>query len=604
MANIADIRKQYPQYADLSDLDIAKGFHTKFYSDIPFDEFSQQLGLTTKQTTPKAGLLDFLPKGVPEWMQSKPGQGWDDVNAQAAGGDVTNPMAYLSEAQKTEQGPAMQAVGQGVNRALQVGAGIAKGAVINPAAAVAQVAGGETGRQFAEEAQKSYEQQRATSGAEGFDFAEVAGGIISPVNKLIPGLGAQGTVLGRGALQGVIGATLNPVTGENLTLEDVVAGKVEQAGIGALLGRIGGGLSEALTPTLKEGTRELIKSGVNVTPGQAFEGAWGGLFRKIEKLDIPTMRTNKDVINKQFTMSIGNEVLSSIDDKLPSNIKNGQQAFGYIQDKISKYYEDSLSKIGKVNPDEQLIQDLANIRKTIDTELADKPGLGKAFSGFMKENIANRIGKDGKLEATDLKKIEEIFRKKLDGMKALDTPGEVMKQAYDDAYKAVKSLILRNDKDGTIAKANEAYMKRARFMEAVNKNVSEIQGAQGNFSPAQMAQVAAKQGTPAQAAAGKAPLQSMATRALDIVGDTTPEGTKFREAMIVGKLSGLGALGLFKPVYAVPILVASGIPYQIAKQMMKDPGKVRLAVQKAVQDNPQILSNIASQQGLFGAGKE
>lgn len=601
MANIADIRKQYPQYADLSDLEIAKGFHTKFYSDIPFDDFSKQIGLTQpKAETP--GILDRF-KGTPDWMVSKPGQGWDDANAQAVGGDVTNPMAYLSEAQKTEQGAAGRLGGKIAQEVVRAGAGIAKGAIINPVAAIAQL-DSEGGRKFAEEAINAYETQRTNAGGTGFDAYELLGGVISPVNKLIPGIGAPGTVLGRGALQGAIGAVLNPVTGKNLTLEDVVAGKVEQAGIGALLGRLGGGIAEALTPTLKEGTRELVKSGVNVTPGQAFEGAWGGLFRKIEKLDIPTMRTNKDVINKQFTMSIGNEVLSSIDDKLPSNIKNGQQAFGYIQDKISNYYDDALMKIGKVNPDEQLVRDLANIRQTIDTELADKPGLGKSFSGFMKENIANRIGDDGKLDAEDLKQIESIFRKKLDKMKAEDTPGIVMKQAYDDAYKAVKSLILRNDKDGTIAKANEAYMKRARFMEAVNKNVSEISGAQGNFSPAQMAQVAAKQGTPAQAAAGKAPLQSMATRALDIVGDTTPEGTKFREAMIAGKLSGLGALGLFKPVYAVPILVASGIPYQVAKQMMKDPGKVRLAVQKAIQDNPQLLGTIAGQTGLFGAGQQ
>jgi len=167
----------------------------------------------------KKGMLDFLPKGVPDWMQSKPGQGWDDANAQAAGGDVTNPMAYLSEAQKTEQGPAMQTVSQGVNRGVQVGAGLAKGAVINPAAAIAQVAGGETGRQFAEQAQKSYETQRANAGAEGFDFAELAGAVASPINRLLPG----GTG-GQAALGGAVGAALTPVIGENLSMSDVLAG--------------------------------------------------------------------------------------------------------------------------------------------------------------------------------------------------------------------------------------------------------------------------------------------------------------------------------------------------------------------------------------------
>lgn len=558
-------------------------------------KIQQKLGVSDKPS-----FLDRF-KGVPDWMQSKPGQGWDDVNAPVAGGDVTNPMAYLSEAQKTEQGPAMQAVGQGVNRAVQVGAGLAKGAVINPAAAVAQVIGGETGRQFAEDAQKAYETQRANAGAEGFDFAELAGAVISPVNKLVPGVGATGTVLGRGAAQGVIGSLLNPVTGENLSLEDVVAGKVEQAGLGALFGRLGAGISGALTPTLKTGTRELIESGVPVTPGQAYEGAWGGLFRQIEKLDIPFMRVNKEAINKGFTTSIGNEVLSSIDDKLPANIQNGQQAFAYIQNKLTNYYDDAVTKIGTVKADKEFTDAVDATKTTIKNTLNNKQA--KEFNNYLKANIDGRI-KNGTLDGTDLKKMEEFFRKKIDSIKANDTTAETLKQGYDDAYKAIKGLILRNDADGSIAKANEGWMKRARFMEAVNKNVAEISGAQGNFSPAQLAQVAAKQGGPAQAAAGRAPLQSEATRALNIVGDTTDEASKFRNVMIAGKLTGLGALGFFSPTIAIPILTASGLSYAAAKQLMKDPGATRLAVQKALQDNPQLLGNIASQQGLFGAGKQ
>lgn len=557
-------------------------------------KIQEKLGITEKP-----GFLDRF-KGVPDWAQSKPGQGWDDVNAPVAGGDATNPMAYLSESQKTEQGPAMQAVGQGVNRAVQVGAGLTKGAVLNPATAVAQLVGGETGRQFAEDVQKSYETQRANAGAEGFDFAELAGAVVSPVNKLIPA-GATGTVAGRGALGGVVGAILNPVTGENLSLEDVVAGKVEQAGLGALFGRLGAGITGALTPTLKAGTRELMEAGVPVTPGQAYEGAWGGLFRQIEKLDIPTMRVNKDAINKGFTTSIGNEVLSSIDDKLPSNIKNGQQAFGYIQDKLGKFYDDAVQKIGTVKVDNELTTGLRNAGDEVINRLGPKQG--REVSNFISANVNSRL-KDGNIDGSDLKKLEEIFRKRIDSIKAVDTPAEVLKQGYDDAYKAIKGFILRNDKEGNIAKANEGWMKRARFMESVNKNLSEIQGGQGNFSPAQLAQVAGKQGSPAQAAAGTAPLQAEANRALNIVGDTTDEAQKFRNVMIAGKLTGLGALGFFTPTIAIPILTASGMSYAAAKQLMKEPGKFRLAVQKAIQDNPTLVGNIASQQSLFGAGQQ
>jgi hypothetical protein len=479
------------------------------------------------------------------------------------------------------------------------GQGVVKG-LIAPALAVTQLVGGEKGRQYVEGIQQQKEAARAEAGLEGFDVGELVGNVINPINRLIP-VGAAGTIAGRGAIGGVVGAVLNPVTGENLSLEDVVAGKVEQAGLGALFGRLGAGISGALTPTLKTGTRELIEAGVPVTPGQAYEGAWGGLFRQIEKLDIPTMRVNKEAINKGFTTSIGNEVLSSIDDRLPANIQNGQQAFGYIQNKISKYYDDSLEKIGTVKVDKELTDALDATKTTIKNSLNTKQS--KEFNNFLKANIDSRI-KQGNLEGTDLKKMEEFFRKKIDKIKATDTTAETLKQGYDDAYKAIKGFILRNDADGSIAKANEAYMKRARFLEAVNKNVAEIQGAQGNFSPAQLAQVAAKQGTPAEAARGTAPLQGQANRALDIVGDTTDEATKFRNLMIAGKLTGLGALGLFAPQFAVPILAASGMSYKAAQQLMKDPGATRLAVQKALRENPQLIGNIVSQQGLFGAGQQ
>jgi len=531
----------------------------------------------------KKGMLDFLPKGVPDWMQSKPGQGWDDANAQAAGGDVTNPMAYLSEAQKTEQGPAMQAVGQGVQRGLQAGAGLAKGAVINPAAALAQVAGGETGRQFAEQAQKSYETQRANAGAEGFDWAELAGSIISPANRIIPG----GTA-GRAAAGGAVGAAMTPVLGENLSMSDVLAGKVEQMGLGAVAGRLVGGLSNALTPTLKPGVRELMDKGIPVTPGQAYEGIPGVLYRQIEKLDIPGMRVNKDAINLAFTKSTGDDVLGIVGEKLPDNMQNGQQIFGYIQNKLTKFYDDALDKIGPVRPDQEFTQGIAQTVNNLNENLGAKNPATKEVKNFIQANVMQRIGKDGSFGAKDIKRLDEIFRTKIDSIKATDTPAELKRAAYDDAYKAIKGLLLRNDADGNITKANLAYMQRSRIMEATQKNAAEM-GAQGTYSPAEMAKVAAKQGGDIEAAMGTAPLQAEATKAMNIVGDTTTEAAKFRNLMIAGKLTGLGALGFFSPMIAGPILVASGLTYGAAKKLMESPSATRQAVSEALMSNPALF---------------
>lgn len=52
--NIAEIRKQYPQYNDLSDQQLADSLHGSFYSDIPKEEFYNKVGLTAS----KPGLID------------------------------------------------------------------------------------------------------------------------------------------------------------------------------------------------------------------------------------------------------------------------------------------------------------------------------------------------------------------------------------------------------------------------------------------------------------------------------------------------------------------------------------------------------------------
>lgn len=471
-------------------------------------------------------------------------------------------------------------------------AGIFKGAALNLPLAVTQVVGGEGGRQFVQQREQEYQQMRQQAGMEGFDVPQLVGAVVSPINKAIP-TGAAGTVAGRGALGGVIGSVMTPVVGEDLTAEDVAAGKVEQAGLGAVAGRLGSAFASALTPTLKPGTRELLREGIPVTPGQAYEGALGNLFRQIEKLDIPTMRVEKDAVNQAFTKSIGNEVLKSIDDKLPANVSNGQQIFGYIQNKLTQYYDDALAKIGPVKADDGFVNSLQGVIGTTKSELSTAK-LGKSFENFMKANVINRFD-DGTITGKDLKQVESIFRKKIDSLKGTDYDSIVLKTAYDDAYKAIKGLIARNDETGSIAKANEAWMKRARIMEAVNKNVAEAEGMVGTFSPAELARVAAKQGSKAEAAKGTAPLQEQATRALNVVGDTTGEAAKFRNVMIAGKLTGLGALGLFAPSIAIPILTASGMTYKAAQALMADPSATRLAVQEALQRNPGLFGQIAGQ---------
>lgn len=150
--------------------------------------------------------------------------------------DPSNPFSFLGQEQQTEQGPAMQSVGQGVNRALQVGAGVAKGAILNPVAAVAQMTGTDTGQQFTSEMQKAYAQQRANAGASGIDFAEIGGALVSPVNRLFSATPAA-TVTGRMAQYGGQGAALGLLTPAE-DAQNLLTEKLKQAGAGAVFGSV------------------------------------------------------------------------------------------------------------------------------------------------------------------------------------------------------------------------------------------------------------------------------------------------------------------------------------------------------------------------------
>lgn len=69
MATLAEIRQQYPQYADMSDADLANAMHRKFYSDMPREEFDKRMGIGKTETDPyriaaRKEVDDLKAKGV------------------------------------------------------------------------------------------------------------------------------------------------------------------------------------------------------------------------------------------------------------------------------------------------------------------------------------------------------------------------------------------------------------------------------------------------------------------------------------------------------------------------------------------------------------
>lgn len=59
--NIQEVRQKYPQYSDLSDEQLGKALHGKFYADMPYEQFAAKTGLTPAAAEPEGpGMLSQL----------------------------------------------------------------------------------------------------------------------------------------------------------------------------------------------------------------------------------------------------------------------------------------------------------------------------------------------------------------------------------------------------------------------------------------------------------------------------------------------------------------------------------------------------------------
>ncbi len=144
--NFKELRQKYPQYGDMSDEQFAQSFHKKFYSDIPYEDFSKRIGLEATQVEqpkapPKNDFMSYLesvppgvralaagPVGILATQSGKAMEAFGPEQAYKAGGAVTD------IATKAGAGPGVSAgLGYATNVGVQaiptvMGAGLGKAA--------------------------------------------------------------------------------------------------------------------------------------------------------------------------------------------------------------------------------------------------------------------------------------------------------------------------------------------------------------------------------------------------------------------------------------------------------------------------------------------
>lgn len=498
---------------------------------------------------------------------------------------------------------------------------LAKGLVVDPIAAVAQLVGDDETRKRIAEREQQFQQEREAAGREGFDWFRLVGNIGSTI---IPGAAtakaAQATGLTRmgggvigervatGVAAGVGSQVLLPVTQtpEEAEKDSIYLSKLRDLGFSGAVGGVVAKIGSALTPQLREGVREQMAQGVRVTPGMAYEGIPGWVFRQMENFGFGPSEAK---IRNSFTRAAGNEALRPIGETIPDNITTGKQVTKYIADRLDKYYDDAFEQLGKVTPDAKFAQDLESVLQT------NLPGMSpkaqKVFTDEVQANVIKRYKpapavtykgipvteQAPEMSGQSLKSINKYIKGRLENLRnKTGKDNDDLKNAFEDLQNVFNSYTSRIDTTGLIAKADEAWANLYRIADAASS--AQALKTKGSFGPLQLSEAVNRQASMLQAGTGQGPMAGFAREALDVLGPGGSVGGNIqRTAAIGGKLAGGGALFFYSPPVALSLLAAAGVTYPVANALLKNPSALRRAVDQAVQKlGPTAVNAIVQQQ--------
>jgi hypothetical protein len=338
--------------------------------------------------------------------------------------------------------------------------------------------------QRVDEINRQAEQQYREAGGDSFNTGRVVGNVAS---SIVPGMylakGAQfiapASRLAQSAITGGLGAgLLTPVE----RTDNFAAEKGFQTATGAVAGPLlDKFIGSVVSPAVTEAGRRMQQLGVQLTPGQAFGGAVQSVENLIARLPVigSTARGAQQRSLDQFNTGVINDALSDVGKSLPKGV-SGRDAIKYMNDQISKSYDDVLPKIN-VSPTLDIYQKIGSTLSAAQTDLT--PEFNKRLSDYVERNITAPLSK-GNLSGIEFKRIDSQLGKFIAtyGIKGGDDG------LYADALKNVQTALRENvrainPKDAPIVDAaNSAWAKKLR----VEGAAGYLSGEAGQFTPAQL----------------------------------------------------------------------------------------------------------------------
>ena len=358
----------------------------------------------------------------------------------------------------------------------------------------------------------------------------------------IPSFMLAGAGLARVGVTGAakVGGALGTAYGVGVGEGDITTaeGLQNRATSGAISGALGGTISKVaskLLPVKSEVAKKLVDKDIPLTPGQTFrDGPSLGstLVTALEDLSTSYPGAGHPIQAKRLeALIVANrrlleEAIEPLKIKIPSTIKTSREAFEYVDDIVSKKYDDVLGKL-KLPDTQNLSRRMLDVVEDSVLDSVEQKRVLKILDKYINNKIKNGAldGKTLKNAQTELTRLSTNFSKK-GGFE-----GEI-----GGVFKSIRTVLddeinLQNAGALDLAKVNTVWKNLVPITTAMQNAIIN----EGVFTPAQLQRAILKSdrtNRKLKVLTGDAPLQKSVEEMAAVLGQGFPEtGTASRLLM-------------------------------------------------------------------------
>jgi hypothetical protein len=416
MATLAEIRQQYPQYSDLSDMQLARALHSKHYSDMEFGTFARKIGM-------------FDEKPV------TPTEGYDAIQADREAGRasvLTQPAEYRTALEGA--GKFFTDMGLGARQVADA-AGILYGRKRNAEPLQAEA-----------EAKRETDQPLMETGAGKAGY--VGAGLVSaaPV-AAIPG---ANTVLGAGAIGGAYGA-LQPTVSDEERLKNTAVGAATGAATQYAGQKIAKFIGDRIASRTAAGEARQAENQVrDLTLAESRRAGYV----------VPPATTNPTAINRlaesvsgkaqtQQAAAVRNQAITNRlvrkDLGLASEAPLTRETLRGVRERAGQVYK-AVKGAGEITADGQFLDDLAELSSGLDEIAKDFPDANVGANGEINK-LVDSLLRD-RFQASSaveyLKQLRADASGNLSAAAIADPSRRALGFAQRDAAGALEDMLIRH----------------------------------------------------------------------------------------------------------------------------------------------------------------